>query len=790
MESSMLKKSLCVLCVVLIGATKLFSEKPYELTVAKIMQDPKWIGISPSNVHWSEDGKWIYFNWNPDEAMSDSLYKVSPKGEKPQKVSPKERQSLPSRYGDYSKDWMKKVYSKNGDIFMLNIKNGNTIQITNTVDRESNPKFSSNEKSVTFLSGGNIYRWFMTAGSVKQITDFREGENKSEDKEPKTEHEKWLKQEELRLIGILEERKTKRERTEKMEDAEKPKRPLEIFYGSKAVQNIQPSPDGNYVTFQLNKAAKDAKRTIVPSYVAETGFTEDLNARDKVGRPNGTYELGIYNILTDTVMYVSTDSLPGIFERPQFTELEKSDGSKKREVYFSGPYWSDDGKQCATVLQSLDNKDRWIVALDLTSANLKLLDHQHDDAWVGGPGIRRWRGAVSIGWTPDNKNFWFQSEATGYSHLYTVNTATGEKNQLTKGEFEVRDVRISRDKKWWYFRSNEVHPGELHLYRMPIGGGKWEQITTMTGNNDGDFSPDEKTVAIRHSYSNRPWDLFVIKNKPKAKATRLTDSQTGEWKAYPWRDPEIITFSADDGAEVYARLYRPENPEKNGPAVVFVHGAGYLQNVHKWWSSYYREFMFHNLLVDNGYTVLDIDYRASAGYGRDWRTAIYRYMGGKDLSDQVDGAKLLVEKFNVDPKRIGIYGGSYGGFITLMAMFTEPGVFAAGASLRPVTDWAHYNHPYTSNILNIPQADSLAYVRSSPIYHAEGLEGALLICHGMIDTNVHFQDVVRLSQRLIELGKENWEVAIYPLEGHGFREPSSWTDEYRRIFKLFEMHLK
>ncbi|MCH2446742.1 MAG: prolyl oligopeptidase family serine peptidase [Candidatus Marinimicrobia bacterium] len=786
----MLKKSLFVLCIVFMGATKLFGEKPYELTVAKIMEDPKWIGISPSNVHWSEDGKWIYFNWNPDGDISDSLYKVSPNGGKPQKVSPKERQLLPSRYGDYSKDWMKKVYAKNSDIFMQNIKNGNTTQITNTVDRESNPKFSGDEKSVTFISGGNIYRWAMAAGSVTQITNFREGEEKSEDKEPKTEHEKWLKQEELKLIGILEKRKTKREKRKEMEDAEEPKRPLEIFFGSKVVQNVQLSPDGNYVTFQLHKAAKDAKRTIVPSYVAETGFTEDLNARDKVGRPNGTYELGIYNILADTVMYVAIDSLPGIFDRPQFTELEESDKSKKREVFFSNSVWSDNGKQCATVLQSLDNKDRWIVALDLTSANLKLLDHQHDDAWVGGPGIRRWRGAVSIGWTPDNKKFWFQSEATGYSHLYTVDAATGEKNQLTKGEFEVRDVRISKDKKWWYFRSNEVHPGELHLYRMKIGGGKWEQITTMTGNNDGVFSPDEKTVAIRHSYSNRPWDLFVMKNKPKAKAVRLTDSQTDEWKGYPWRDPEIITFSAEDGAEIYARLYKPEKPKENGPAVIFVHGAGYLQNVHKWWSSYYREFMFHNLLVDYGYTVLDIDYRGSAGYGRDWRTAIYRYMGGKDLSDQVDGAKLLVEKFNVDPKRIGIYGGSYGGFITLMAMFTEPGVFAAGASLRPVTDWAHYNHPYTSNILNIPQADSLAYVRSSPIYHAEGLEGALLMCHGMIDTNVHFQDVVRLSQRLIELGKENWEVAIYPLEGHGFREPSSWTDEYRRIFKLFETHLK
>ncbi|MCB0854087.1 MAG: S9 family peptidase, partial [Bacteroidetes bacterium] len=210
----------------------------------------------------------------------------------------------------------------------------------------------------------------------------------------------------------------------------------------------------------------------------------------------------------------------------------------------------------------------------------------------------------------------------------------------------------------------------------------------------------------------------------------------------------------------------------------------------KWWSSYFREYMFHNLLVEKGYTVMDIDYRASAGYGRDWRTAIYRHMGGKDLSDQIDGAKFLVQNYDIAPKRMGIYGGSYGGFITLMAMFTEPDVFAAGAALRPVTDWTHYHHQYTAGILNSPQDDSLAYVRSSPIYHAEGLKGALLICHGMIDTNVHFQDVVRLNQRLIELGKENWQVAMYPMEGHGFTEASSWTDEYRRILKLFEENLK
>jgi dipeptidyl aminopeptidase/acylaminoacyl peptidase len=271
---------------------------------------------------------------------------------------------------------------------------------------------------------------------------------------------------------------------------------------------------------------------------------------------------------------------------------------------------------------------------------------------------------------------------------------------------------------------------------------------------------------------------------------QVTDALSEEFRAYPWRDPDLIEFEAEDGTMVWARLYRPVEPPARRPAVIFVHGAGYLQNAHRGWSSYQREYMFHNLLADHGYTVLDIDYRGSAGYGRDFRTAIYRHMGGKDLSDQVDGAKLLVEEFGVDPERIGVYGGSYGGFITLMAMFRHPDVFAAGAALRSVTDWAHYHEGYTSSILNLPYLDSLAYVRSSPIYFAGGLEGALLMCHGMCDRNVHFQDVVRLSQRLIELSKENWELAVYPLEDHSFREPESWTDEYRRIFELFEDNLK
>jgi dipeptidyl aminopeptidase/acylaminoacyl peptidase len=317
----------------------------------------------------------------------------------------------------------------------------------------------------------------------------------------------------------------------------------------------------------------------------------------------------------------------------------------------------------------------------------------------------------------------------------------------------------------------------------------------MPGNNQVDISPDEKTLAVVRSYSNKPPELYLqVFGEPHGATgfgiPQVTHSPIPEFFTHDWIDPRIVSFKARDGATVWGRLYISSNHKPGGPAVLFVHGAGYLQNVHRWWSSYYREYMFHHLLMERGFVVLDIDYRGSAGYGRDWRTGIYRHMGGKDLTDHVDAANYLVKEFGVDARRIGLYGGSYGGFITLMAMFTEPDVFAAGAALRPVTDWAHYNNTYTSNILNLPQSDIEAYKRSSPIYFANGLKGHLLICHGMVDVNVNFQDTVRLVEKLIELRKENWEVAPYPVEDHSFEREESWADEYKRILNLFVTNLK
>jgi dipeptidyl aminopeptidase/acylaminoacyl peptidase len=626
-----------------------------------------------------------------------------------------------------------------------------------------------------------------------QLTNFQKSP-KEDKKDILTPQELWLKNDQLRNMEVLRTRKQKRDSAEAAQKAipkEKELRP--IYFEDKFVTGLTVSPDGRFVTYRLFKQAVNAKNTIIPNYVTESGYTQDIPGRTKVGAPLGTSELFVFDREKDTVIPVKADQLPGIADPTDYSKDYKADTSKKkpgnRPVVFLGPYWNEKGTRAVVEIYSADNKDRWITLLDASTAKLKVLDRQRDEAWIGGPGTTQFN-RIPNRWVNDS-TYWFQSEATGYSHLYKVNVNTGIKTQLTSGKFEVQQAELSGTKKYFYIITNEVHPGEQQFYRMSVNGGVRERITTMTGANQVTVSPDEKYLAVLYSYSNKPWELYWQENKPGSKAIQVTDkAQSDEFRSYSWIDPELITFTASDGANVYARLYRPKNPGPLKPAVVFVHGAGYLQNAHKWWSSYFREYMFHNLLAENGYTVLDIDYRGSAGYGRDWRTGIYRYMGGKDLSDQVDGAKYLVDKLGVDPKRIGIYGGSYGGFITLMAMFTKPGVFAAGAGLRSVTDWANYNHGYTSNILNEPYMDSIAYKKSSPIYYAEGLKGALLMCHGMVDVNVHFQDIVMLTQRLIELKKENWELAVYPMEDHGFVEPTSWMDEYKRIFKLFETNLK
>jgi dipeptidyl aminopeptidase/acylaminoacyl peptidase len=777
-----------------------FAQTPLgKLTVEKIMRDPKWMGTSPSNVSWSYDSKYIYFNWNPEEAVTDSLYYLTKENIVPKKTNYQQRQSiLRGRDIKYNSNRTSYVYTKDGDIFIADAKTTKERRITQTVEVESDPAFSFNDSRVVYTLNQNLYAWDIATGLTLQLTNFQRGNPPPKDlgKDNLNTQEKWLKEDQLRNFDVLRSRKQKRDLTDSMANAIPKKKTLKTIYTeSKNLSGADISPDGRYITYRLYKPGQ-GKNTIVPSYVTESGFTEDIPGRTKVGAVQGSFDLYVFDTEKDTLLTVKANDIEGIKDIPayfkDYPELykKKLKDSLNRTVSWSIPKWSAKGTYAVVDIHAQDNKDRWLLLLDPATGKTKLLDRQHDDAWVGGPGINNGFGGANTGWIDEN-TFWFQSEGTGYSHLYSINVSTGEKKALTSGKFEVQETKLSNDKKYFFITTNEVHPGEAQFYRLPITGGKPERITALAGANQVSLSPDEKYIAYLYSYSNKPWELYLQENKAGAKPQQVTNkAMSEEFNSYAWKDPQVVAITARDGARVYARLYKSANSAPSKPAVIFVHGAGYLQNAHKWWSSYFREYMFNNLLADNGYTVLDIDYRGSAGYGRDWRTGIYRFMGGKDLTDHVDAAKYMVDSLGVDAKHIGLYGGSYGGFITLMALFTTPDVFAAGAALRPVTDWAQYNHGYTSNILNEPFNDSIAYRRSSPYYFADGLKAHLLICHGIIDTNVNFQDAVKLSQRLIELAKDNWEIMGYPMEDHGFIEPSSWTDEYKRIFKLFETNLK
>jgi dipeptidyl aminopeptidase/acylaminoacyl peptidase len=744
----------------------------FDLTVDSIMRGSDLVGYPPTGLRWSADSQKLYFEWRKPAEAKAATYVVGRDGSGLRKLSDEDAKAVPPAAGRWDKARRRVLFVDAGDVVLVDSASGQRRQITRTSGAESNPRWARNDTHVTWIREGNLYIAPVDSAPSALLTQLTDVAPRRP--EPRlSDSQRFVREEEEKLIEFVQKQRAEKKKTE--EEQKKDRLPSFELQERQSASDLMLSPDDSHVFILVNERAANSKGTIVPNYVTDTGYTEDISARANVGETQEKRVIGVLDIKTGKSVLA-----------------ESSFAGEKRELRWSMPIVSDDGRQVVAAVRAIDNKDRWLVAIDPATGKSRVIDVLHDDAWVREGG----QGGSGLTFLPDNKRIAYLAERDGWNHLYTLDVSTegATATQLTSGKWEIASAELARDGKKFYITTGEEHPGERHLYTVGIDGGQRTRITSMPGSNDAEVSPDESTLGIVHSYSNRPPEVFVMANTAGATAKQVTTSPTELWRSFKWIDPRVVTFKARDGADVYARLFTPEmigaRRDTSRPGVVFVHGAGYLQNAHKYWSSYFREYMFHNLLAAKGYVVLDVDYRASAGYGRDWRTAIYRHMGGKDLEDIVDGAKYLTSAEKVDPRRIGVYGGSYGGFITLMAMFTTPDVFAAGAALRPVTDWARYNHTYTSNILNVPQKDAEAYRRSSPIYFAEGLKGALLICHGMVDTNVHFQDSIRLAQRLIELRKENWELAAYPVENHGFTEETSWADEYKRILKLFEANLR
>ena len=730
-----------------------------QLQLDLIMRGPGFVGALPEAPEWSVDGTQIYYWKKFPDSLQKTYYSYHVVQQKTTLLTKQE----------WQKRWAWELeagalnYMRIQDQ-VLEIKDPKTQTVksyplfTNSI---WNLQVQNKAHTVAFQQGNNLFVFDLQYGLAKQLVGYQKSV-------PEKHTSNGFSQTELEFFESL--RKQQLQSTK----FDLPTVKLLSFEPQGA---LQVDPSARFVLLKDEKQPEETP-TEVPHFISADAHVYNEKSRSKVLNEEPSQHLYLHDLSSDSLVELDFFGL---------TQMNSED----RALIIHPAIFAQTQPLALLDIRSADNKDRWIVALDLQTRTIRELEHQHDSAWIGGPGISSWNNeTATLGWLRDAQTIYFQSEETGYSHLYSLDLQTNIKMALTSGHYEVHQVRLAQDSNSFYLTTNMYHPGARSFHQLDTKKLEIKPILSELGAYEVQLSPNEKQLAYRYSTSTQPWEIFTCSLKNPKDPVQLTKSTTEVFRTYPWQKPEILSFKASDGVEVYARMYTPKAQNKNGAAVLFVHGAGYLQNAHHYWSYYQREFMFHQLLIEKGYTVLDVDYRASEGYGRDYRTAIYRHMGGRDLQDFIDAKQFLVAQQGIDSNRVGIYGGSYGGFITLMALFTEPGTFACGAALRSVTDWAHYNHEYTSNILNLPATDPEAYRQSSPIYFAEGLQDPLLILHGMIDDNVQFQDVVRLNQRLIELGKKDWWMALYPVERHAFEYTSSWIDEYRRIYELFDTYLK
>jgi dipeptidyl aminopeptidase/acylaminoacyl peptidase len=780
------------------------------LDMETIMANPDWIGHPVERPYWSVDGRSIYYRVQRDGSPVHDLYRADAASGQSVKL---DATAMAQADGPPVFDRANRhaAFVLHGDVFVVDLASGRRMQVTRTPQRESSPQFSADGRALQYRDGNDWSSVDLANGTMSTVATLTFADN------PQAKKPDQLGEMQLALFKTLRQLKAdqeaERDEAKALDAADPARAPAPFWLGDKVKPvDTELSPDGRWLLLvTVSKEHADGKSPQVNHYVTDSGYTEPQDARTYVGRnARAPQSLLLLDLREHRTFPLTLDGLPGIKDdplqalrsrtvaalgkagKPDQAKALKAPAVRGARIVGSpedggggGIAWSDDGSRLAVQLRSIDNKDRWIASVDLDRHALVTQQRLHDDAWIN------WN-FNDFGWLNDNRTLWYLSEQSGRSQLYTK-LLDGPPRELTSGNFEVSHPQLSDDGQWFYVRSNQVAPYSYDVYRVPATGGVLTRITQFQGMTDFRLSPDGRRLAVLHS---SPYMFAQLAVQPSGGGTprELTRTMKAAYLARDWIAPQIVKVPSSHGAGViYGKYYGPANETDASavrPAVIFVHGAGYTQDVTLSSTYYFREQMFHNLLVQHGYVVLDMDYRASAGYGRAWRTAIYRQMGHPELQDLLDGKAWLVRNHGVDPNRVGIYGGSYGGFMTEMALLRAPGEFAAGAALRAPSDWTSYNDAYTSDILNDPQLDPEAYQTSSPIEYADQLRDPLLIEHGLIDDNVMTSDSIRFYQRLIELHKKNFWISLYPLERHAFEHADSWYDEYRRIDELFETYVK
>ena len=457
-------------------------------------------------------------------------------------------------------------------------------------------------------------------------------------------------------------------------------------------------------------------------------------------------------------------------------EPRAMDTGAETDVYIPRVNWLTDSKQLA--IQRLNRAQTRLDLLiaDTATGKTHTVLTENDSNWIN--------VSDDLYFLRDGKRFLWSSERSGYRHLYLFDLERKQLAQLTKGDWEISAVdAVDETKGFVYFTATEKSPVERQLYRVALDGTGFTRLTKDAGTHAAIFAPN--VTAFYDTYSNTATPQRQdLRRSDGSRIAAINENKVAELAGYHLSPMEFLTVKSRDGASLNASIIKPPdfNPQKKYPVLVHTYGGPHAQVVRNAWGG--GNFLWHQLMAQKGYIIFSLDNRGSAGRGHAFETPLHFRMGAQELSDQRDGVQYLKSLPYVDPNRIGIWGWSYGGHMTLHAMFEAGDDFKAGFAGGPVTDWHYYDTIYTERYLGLPEKNEKGYQDSSPVKYAAQLKGKLLIVHGTGDDNVHYANTLSVINDLIEAGKYV-EVLAFPGRGHGVSDQPARRVLMTRVTQFF-----
>ncbi len=472
-----------------------------------------------------------------------------------------------------------------------------------------------------------------------------------------------------------------------------------------------------------------------------------------------------------------TNPVVRVFVAPLGRSKERAmDLGAEADMYIPRVNWLPDSKRLA--IQRLNRTQTTLDVLlsDAATGKTSTILTENDPYWIN--------VNDDLYFLKDGQRFLWASERSGYRHIYLYDFSGKEPLQLTKGEWEVSQVeRVDEAKGVVYFTAKEKSPLEQHLYRVGLDGGGFTRITKEDGTHRVNFAPNAAMYLDTYSNAGTPPRQDIYRADGTKLAT-VNENKVAELAQYHLSPMEFFTIKAQDGMTLKCWMIKPPNfdPVKKYPVIVYTYGGPHAQVVENAWMG--NRFLWHEMMAQKGYIIFSLDNRGSGGRGHVFEEPVHYHFGAQELSDQRDGAEWLKSQPYVDGERIGIHGWSYGGHMTLHAMFEAADIFEVGFAGGPVTDWHFYDTIYTERYMGLLPQHEESYQESSPIKNAEKLKGKLLIAHGTGDDNVHFSNTLALIDELIKAGKYV-EVMPFPGRGHGVSDLPAQRLLWNRVTKFF-----